>query len=257
MEISKKKTRTAFREPTKTKLIDAWYRKRLTQISKHVALIVKEYKGEENPAVMSQWIQQRLFSYSFEIEQWAYAVSKTMLDRVSKADYDTWLKVGQKVGLETRKKLKAVEPIYKRLQAEQVRLITSLPIDSAKKVQEWVTEGLDKGQRYSEIVDRIQSKLADENRNHAILIARTETARCRSHFTEARARNVGSTHYVWRTVGDGTVRELHRKNNGQIFAWTDPPIAGVGRGGQPVLAHAGCIYNCRCWAEPIFPDDEG
>lgn len=205
---------------------------------------------------MSQWIQQRLFSYSFEIEQWAYAVSKTMLDRVSKADYDTWLKVGQKVGLETRKKLKAVEPIYKRLQAEQVRLITSLPIDSAKKVQEWVTEGLDKGQRYSEIVDRIQSKLADENRNHAILIARTETARCRSHFTEARARNVGSTHYIWRTVGDGTVRELHRKNNGQIFAWTDPPIAGVGRGGQPVLAHAGQIYNCFTGNTPVIvPND--
>lgn len=206
---------------------------------------------------MSQWIQQRLFSYSFELEQWAYAVSKTMLDRVSKADYDTWLKVGEKVGLETRKKLKAVEPIYKQLQQEQVKLITSLPIASAKKVHEWVTDGLSRGQRYSEIVDRIQANLARENRNHAVLIARTETARCRSNFTQARARNVGSTHYIWRTVGDATVRDLHRKNNGQIFAWNDPPKAGVGRGNQPVLAHAGCIYNCRCWAEPIFPEDEG
>lgn len=217
--------------------------------------MVSEYKGEENPAVLAEWLQIRLMSYSFELEEWAQKVSKTMLDRVNDADYQTWLRVGQKISRETRKKLKAIEPIYQKLQNEQVRLITSLPISSARKVQKWASEGLAKGQRYSEIIDRIQSKLADENRNHAILIARTETARCRSHFTEARARNVGSTQYIWRTVGDSTVRETHRKNNGKVFDWSNPPVAGYGRGGMPVKAHAGQVWNCRCWCEPLFPEE--
>ena len=87
---------------------------------------------------MSNVIQQRLFAYSATLESWAFAVSKIMLDRVSKADYDTWLEVGKKISRETRKKLKDVAPTYQQLQNEQVRLIQSLPIEAAKKVHDWV-----------------------------------------------------------------------------------------------------------------------
>lgn len=49
-----------------------------------------------------------------------------------------------------------------------------------------------------------------------------------------------TTHYVWRTHGDGRVRAMHAANNGRIFSWDYPPATG----------HPGEDYGCRCTAEP-------
>lgn len=53
-----------------------------------------------------------------------------------------------------------------------------------------------------------------------------------------------STHYVWRTRGDGRVRPSHAANNGKIFAWNNPPPTG----------HPGEDYGCRCIAETVSLD---
>ncbi|GHE91874.1 hypothetical protein GCM10016455_09780 [Aliiroseovarius zhejiangensis] len=53
-----------------------------------------------------------------------------------------------------------------------------------------------------------------------------------------------TTHYIWRTRRDGKVRSAHAEREGQIFSWGDPPEGG----------HPGEDYNCRCTAEPYFPD---
>ncbi len=53
-----------------------------------------------------------------------------------------------------------------------------------------------------------------------------------------------TTHYIWRTQGDGQVRPSHAANDGKIFAWDDPPSTG----------HPGEDYGCRCTAEPYFPE---
>lgn len=65
---------------------------------------------------------------------------------------------------------------------------------------------------------------------------------------KARAKNEErtTTHYVWRTRGDGKVRPSHRANDGKIFARDDPPPTG----------HPGEDYGCRCWAEAYTPDVE-
>lgn len=51
-----------------------------------------------------------------------------------------------------------------------------------------------------------------------------------------------TTHYTWRTVGDGKVRHSHAGRDGRIFAWTEPPEGG----------HPGAAPNCRCQAEPYY-----
>jgi len=53
-----------------------------------------------------------------------------------------------------------------------------------------------------------------------------------------------TTHYIWRTSGDGKVRDSHAANNGKIFAWDDPPPTG----------HPGEDFGCRCTAEPYTPE---
>lgn len=45
--------------------------------------------------------------------------------------------------------------------------------------------------------------------------------------------------YKWRTQKDPKVREEHKKREGDIFSWDDPPYDG----------HPGEAFGCRCWAE--------
>jgi SPP1 gp7 family putative phage head morphogenesis protein len=48
--------------------------------------------------------------------------------------------------------------------------------------------------------------------------------------------------YVWRTQRDERVRPSHRKNDGRIFSWSNPPDTG----------HPGEDYNCGCEAVPYL-----
>lgn len=59
-------------------------------------------------------------------------------------------------------------------------------------------------------------------------------------FAKADVQGHVTTHYIWRTQGDGKVRPEHAANNGKIFAWNDAPSTG----------HPGEDFHCRCWAEP-------
>ena len=202
-------------------------------------------------------MQERLFTYAERITPWAQDVAALMCEQASKADYATWLEVGEGLSKATREKLKnaAVGPVFDRLQAEQVSLITSLPREAAKTVHEWTRAGLDKGERFPDIAKRIQADLGQQVLHRAVCVARTETARARSNFTEARAKAVGSTHYIWHTCGDGAVRKMHAELDGTVQAWAAPPICEVGSKGVPVRAAPGCVWHCRCWAEPLFQDD--
>lgn len=53
-----------------------------------------------------------------------------------------------------------------------------------------------------------------------------------------------TTHYIWRTRGDDKVRASHAANNGQVFAWDNPPPTG----------HPGEDYGCRCTAESYYQE---
>lgn len=221
-------------------------------------MIAQEYDEDTDPVTAAAQIAARLFDYSVTIDEWATAVTSTMLKRVADDDFDTWTKTSEKLSRETKKRLKdaVIGPEYARLQREQVDLIKSIPLDAAKKVHQWTQTALSEGQRYSSIAKKIKTELGDVSDTKAVLIARTETARARSTFTQARSTAVGSTHYVWHTVGDGAVRPRHAHLDGKIFAWSDPPVCDEGKGGSPVRAHPGCVWNCRCWAEPLFPKTE-
>ncbi len=65
-------------------------------------------------------------------------------------------------------------------------------------------------------------------------------AAARGELSLKAAQEHPTTHYVWRTRGDGKVRATHAANNGRIFSWDNPPPTG----------HPGEDYNCRCTAEP-------
>lgn len=133
--------------------------------------------------------------------------------------------------------------------ASQEHLITSIPLEAAQRVHELTLQGLSSGNRIGEIITEIM-RSGDVSKSQATRIARTETARTASGLTQVRSKSVGSKGYIWRTVRDSRVRELHKHLEGKYITWNKPPIAGP----NGVRAHAGQIYNCRCYMEPVLSD---
>lgn len=196
-------------------------------------------------------LQRVLRQYGQTIEPWARAVAEKMIARIERRDTNVWARLGKAMGREMRKELNDAPTgnFVREFLAEQVRLITSLPSEAADRVHKLTIEATASGRRADAIAqDILATGKVTESR--ARLIARTEVARTASGLTMARAQHVGSTHYVWRTSGDGSVRDSHKKMNGAVVPWDTPPILPDG-----TQTHAGMIYNCRCYAEPILTED--
>ena len=193
-----------------------------------------------------------LTEYSKLIKPWATAVSRRMLTDVSRRDEKQWQKVSKSMGAEIRREIHRTNPTGRLLRSlldEQVALIQSIPLDAAKRVHKYTLEGLESGERAADIAEKIR-RGGHVSKSRAMLIARTEVARTSSLLTESRAKQIGSEGYIWRTSRDEDVRRSHKKMEGKFVRWDDPPTLSDG-----TTTHAGQIYNCRCWPEPVIPDD--
>lgn len=177
-----------------------------------------------------------------------------MLREVNRRDEAAWAEYTRELSRALRTEIRTAPTgaAMQALLAEQVTLIKSIPLDAAKRVHVLTLEALEDGSRASQIAKEIMrsGQVAESRAN---LIAHTEVARTASTLTEARALNVGSPGYIWRTSLDSDVREDHRELEGQFVPWDKPPIADKRTGRR---AHAGCIYGCRCYPEPVIPDGE-
>lgn len=138
--------------------------------------------------------------------------------------------------------------LFQALLNEQVTLIKSLPLEAAQRVHELTIKGLEDSTRASEIAKEI-ARSGEVAMSRANLIARTEVARTASTLTQSRAEHVGSEGYIWRTSDDSDVRHSHKQMNGKFVRWDSPPTLSDG-----TTTHAGQIYNCRCYPEPVLPE---
>lgn len=204
-----------------------------------------------DPSEMTE-LEHMLMQYSELIRPWARAVSRRMLTDVSRRDEREWKKVSEHMSESIRSEINARNPTGKMLRtlhAEQVELITSLPLKAAQRVHELTIQTLSDSTRASDIAKEIL-RTGAVTKARANLIARTEVARSSSLLVESRAKTIGSEGYVWRTSRDQDVRPSHRKMEGKYVRWDSPPTLTDG-----TTTHAGQIYNCRCYPEPVIPDD--
>ena len=65
-----------------------------------------------------------------------------------------------------------------------------------------------------------------------------------TEINKRRQRDLGVTHYIWRSVDDPKVRTTHAERDDRLFSWDDRFSDG----------HPGHGYNCRCSAEPAILD---
>lgn len=226
------------------------FARQLRKIADKVGHIVDAFDPNDMAAMSSAELM--LMEYAKLIKPWAAAVSNRMITDVSRRDERQWGKVSEKMGTEIRREIHRTNPtgnLLRSLLNEQVALIQSIPLDAAKRVHEYTLRGLESGARAAEIAEKIQ-KSGKVSKSKAMLIARTEVARTSSLLTESRAKQIGSEGYIWRTSKDQDVRHSHKKMEGKFVRWDSPPTLSDG-----TTTHAGQIYNCRCWPEPVIPDD--
>lgn len=141
---------------------------------------------------------------------------------------------------------------------ENVSLIKTLPEDVSEKVVHDIAEASLKGMRAESIEKLIINRTREHSRASARLIARTETAKTQSALTKSRCEQLDLRWYVWRTALDGNrVRKSHRLMEGVIVNWNNPPSPEELAGEKSVgNYHAGNIWNCRCYSEPLLEIDD-
>jgi SPP1 gp7 family putative phage head morphogenesis protein len=195
-------------------------------------------------------ISDLLGRYSEALEGWAVKTASRMLEDVNRRDRQSWQELAAEMSHSLQQEIRTAPTgiEMQRLLDEQVTLIKSLPLDAAKRVHELTLKGLEDSTRASEIAKEI-ARSGEVTASRANLIARTEVARSASVLTQARAQHVGSEGYIWRTSGDSDVRHSHKEMNGKFVRWDSPPTLSDG-----TTTHAGQIYNCRCWPEPVLPE---
>lgn len=195
-------------------------------------------------------LRKALVDYSFLLAPWARSVAEYMLADVARRDAKAWKLHSKDLGIALRSEIDHAPTgaAMKQLMDEQVHYITSIPAQAAEKVHELVLANITTGKRSSTLIPAILD-LGSQSMSRARLIARTETARAVSTLTMARAQYVGSEGYIWRTAKDANVRDAHAEMEGKYVRWDTVPKLSDG-----TQTHAGMIYNCRCWAEPMLPE---
>lgn len=242
--------RRAFKSARK---VERQYTASLRRVARHIDEIIRSISptGEMTMEALAA-VDSALARYADVINPWARAVASRMVAEVAARDEAAWFEVSRKMGRALRKEIDTAPTgqVMRERLAEQVKLITSLPREAAERVRTLANEGIVQGTRPAELAKEIL-RTGEVTESRAILIARTETSRTATELTRARAEHVGSTHFIWRTSGDSDVRPSHKKLDGKIFRWDQPPECDPGHHALP-----GGIWNCRCWPETILPEDD-
>jgi SPP1 gp7 family putative phage head morphogenesis protein len=226
------------------------YNTKLRSVARQIGAIVRGWPPDAISSDPSP-VMAALTAYSELLQPWARSVAAYMLSDVARRNAKAWKELGADMGRALRVELEQAPTgsVFRTMMQEQVDLITSLPLDAANRVHRLTRQGLLSSTRAADIAKEIL-RTEEVSLNRATLIARTEVARTAATLTRARAEFAGSEGYIWRTSGDGDVRDTHRKMNGKYVRWDEPPKTDANL--DPY--HAGCGPNCRCYPEPILPD---
>ena len=123
--------------------------------------------------------------------------------------------------------------------AANIALINSIPQQYLDRVEQAVMASLQAGTLNDTLADDLL-KIEGVTKNRAKLIARDQLGKINSRLSQIRQQSLGITHYFWSTSHDERVRARHRRWDGDLIAWDNPPIDG----------HPGQAIQCRCTAIP-------
>ena len=173
--------------------------------------------------------------------------------RVTKFNKEEWTKlIRSQYGVDpTKEDPKRFAQLLNVWAKNNALLIQDIPRKTMNQIKDATIETLQSGRSIEDMtreVYDIMSERTDVTDSRARLIARDQVAKLNGNLTQERQRDIGVDSYIWRTVGDERVREEHDAVDGETFSWDSPPSETDGN-------HPGEDYQCRCWAEPILPEE--
>lgn len=236
----------------KARIAQAAFERNLNGVARQINTLIRGItpRGEMTQADI-QKLRALLQQYSRTLEPWAVSITERMQTEVAQRDAQAWNQLGEAMGRELRREIDQAPTgmQLRSLMEEQVKLITTMPLDAAQRVQDYAFKLLASSGRADELKREIL-RTGAVTLGVARRIARTQVATTASTLTRVRAEHLGSEGYFWRTARDKQVRPSHRKLEGKFIRWGDPPVVDdKGR-----RAHAGTDYNDRCYPEPVLPD---
>lgn len=218
------------------------------RIARIIEAIIASHITEDGRIDNVEQMERELGRYGQSLTRWAQEFWQELLNRQNNQLKRDWNHAGLKITADWQ-----IRETISNLAAESVHLIKTLPLNAAQVAQRMAREAaMNTGERAASLIGQIQGLQAWYPEYAARRLARTEIAKAQSDLVQAQAQSVGVTHYVWRTVGDGSVRDAHAELDGLVFAFDNPPyIEGEGYHGP------GQVWNCRCYASPILTNSSG
>lgn len=226
------------------------YRRRIwkyyKQVSQNVQAIINMNLRPDGIIRDVPTLVQQLDNYAESLHVSATLLWTEIIERQSKVLASDFNRLGT---MRVNPQSPQMQEVVKRLVAENVEKIKTLPRNSAIEAQKMSEEiVLSTGARHETLVKKIQGLEPNYPEYAARRIARTEVARTQGELVKAQARSVGLKQYIWRTAEDEAVRPSHQAMEGKICDFDNPPEVEPGQFYNP-----GGIYNCRCYAEVITP----
>lgn len=173
--------------------------------------------------------------------------------RVNQFNKDEWRKlVRSQYGVDpTKEDPVRFSQLMERWAKTNALLIQDIPTKTMNQIKDATIETLQSGRNVDDMTTEvydIMSERTDVTDSRAKLIARDQVSKLNGALTQQRQRDIGVEGYIWRTVGDERVRDTHEEQDGKFFTWDNPPS-------ETDDNHPGEDYQCRCWAEPVLPEE--
>jgi len=219
------------------------YARQLRRIAKVVGGLVESHVDGTS---LDKGLAPLLLRYSESLTPFARTIASEMIKSVNSNNYKQFQQLANTLNKNLRLELFEAPTgiVAQRLMSEQVDLIKSLPLEAGIRAQKLSMEAATGGRRAEEVAKELM-RTEEVTESRAMLIARTEVSRSNAVITQSRAESVGSDGYIWRTSGDGDVRDSHAEMEGQFVRWDSPPTL------DGMVGHAGEFPNCRCFSQVL------
>lgn len=122
-----------------------------------------------------------------------------------------------------------------------VSLIRDLNADTRSRMEAIILDSLVNRRTKKETTDAI-AKAMGITKRRARRIANDQAHKLGISLSAYRNQQLGIKTYLWETMRDDRVRNLHKRRQGKTFRWDKPPVDG----------HPGYAPGCRCHALPVL-----
>lgn len=244
--------KTPLKPITSSYAIEKYYFKKLKELSRRInrsvvywSLAQFNKSFDKNVSNNLSWELNKLLA---EWESKSSDISKTLAKKVSsqiKNYVDTnYMSMGEEFKLKSLSKedKNALSAIYQR----NLNLIKSIPRDIIERYRSYLLNNVNSFNR--ENVYKVAKTFEGISNRRAKLIARDQTQKAVSGYTQARAQHLGFKYYEWVTAGDERVSTDHRHLQGRIYEYGKPTAVIDSYG---TLGHPSERVNCRCVAVSV------